>query len=192
MNITNTYCKLKNLTLNQIETLQGLMPTSNLFDLDSTDNIIGFRCDGMAGTFTYESGDSLISYTEMMQLLGKAMEFTKSDLIKLAQSETVFVRQRNDNFKIVLGDDICGDDNNWGRLSEYKENLINTCKNVSHDVMAVYKKERGASLTKYLKGQYLTPIWERTEQTPAQKELEELQSQILKLQEQAKVLQSKL
>ena len=69
MNITNTYCKLKNLTLNQIETLQGLMPTSNLFDLDSTDNIIGFRCDGMAGTFTYDSGDSLISYKEMMQLL---------------------------------------------------------------------------------------------------------------------------
>jgi hypothetical protein len=199
MDIKNKYCLIIELTTEQLNNLTDLMPTSDFFDYFSTDTIIGFRCDGTAGTFGYDSEDQLISYTEMMQLLGKAMkEFTKSDL-----KTGMFVKQRNGNFKVVLGDAICGDNNNYGRLDEYKENLINICKNTAHDVMAAYNPEKGASLTSYLKGNNITLIWERIEQTPAQKEMEvlltnmvtleyETKSKMEEIQKQIKVVQAKL
>ena len=44
----------------------------------------------------------------------------------------------------------------------------------------------------YLKGEDLTLVWERTEQTEAQKEMEVLQKQATALQEQITKLQGKL
>ncbi len=133
------------------------------------------------------------SYDLILIKKGKAMQFTKSDL-----KTGMFVKQRNGNFKVVLGNAIC-DDNNYGRLDEYKENLINICENTAHDIIAVYKTSRGSSLISYLAGDYLTTIWERTEQTEAQKEMVVLQAQIDKgaaymaeLHEQAKRLQTKM
>jgi hypothetical protein len=124
---------------------------------------------------------------------GKTMkEFTKLDLIKLAQTETVFIKQRNGNFKIVLGYDICGNDDKWGEINDYSVNMNKRTGNDEFDIVAVYKKGIGSSLTKYLKGQHLTLIWERTEQTPAQKEMEVLQVKMNELQEQMKVVQAKL
>ena len=198
MNIKNKYCLIIDLTKYQLDKLTDLMPESGLFDNFGTDTIIGFRCDGIAGTFGYDSGDTLISYTEMMQLLGKTMkEFTKSDLIKLAQTETVFVKQREGMYMLVLRDRAVGDIA-FSLFCDIRENLL--ANKYEHlDIVAVYKASDIRCLNAHLKGESLTSIWERIEQTPAQKEMEALQDQIDKgaaymaeLHEQAKRLQAKL
>jgi hypothetical protein len=186
MNITNTMCRLNQLSKKQIDSLIEAMPKDDLFDFGQGEGLIGFSSVGRSGTWVWNSGDSLISYTEMMQLLGKTMEFTKSDL-----KTGMFVKQRNGDFKIVL-DNATFSYDYFLELSSYGEKLTNRNNQKEFDITAVYKTNKSTSLTKYLEGQGLTIIWERTEQTPAQKEMEELQSQISKLQEQAKVLQSKL
>jgi hypothetical protein len=194
MNITNTMCRLSYLTQEQIDSLVDAMPDDGFSNIVSSESFIGYSPSGNAGLWNEfnNSATKIVTYTEMMQLLGKTMEFTKSDLIKLSQSETVFVKQRNGNFKVVLGKTICGNDYSFGLIDNYNRDMTITCNETHLDIVAVYKTNRSVSLNLYLKGDCLTLIWERTEQTPAQKEMEELQAQITKLQEQAKVLQSKL
>ena len=118
-------------------------------------------------------------------------KFTKSDLIQLTQTETVVVKQRNGNRKIVLGNALCGNNNNWSSLSNFNRDLTNNVDK-EFDISSVYKTSEGTSLNVYLQGNCLTPVWERTEQTEAQKEMDNVLSQISKLQEQAKALQKKL
>ena len=113
-------------------------------------------------------------------------EFTKSDL-----KTGMLVKQRNGDIKVVLGESICGLWGLWDRLSNFKSDLISTCYG-EFDIIVVYKTSEGNSLTSYLEGDYLTPIWERTEQTEAQKEMEILQEQAKALQEQITKLKSKL
>jgi hypothetical protein len=192
MNIKSTKCILRELSKKQIDTLIQAMPEDGLFDFGQGEGLIGFSSSGRSGTWKVDGRETIVTYTEMMQLLGKTMEFTKSDLIKLSQSETVFVKQRNGNFKVVLGKAICGNDYSFGLIDNYNRDMTITCNETHLDIVAVYITNRSVSLNLYLKGDCLTLIWERTEQTPAQKEMEELQAQITKLQEQAKVLQSKL
>jgi hypothetical protein len=97
---------------------------------------------------------------------------------KSALETGMFVKQRNGKFKIVLGDIICGEDSNFGRLSEYSDNL----KNISHerfDIVGVYKPNGEAPLSKFLFGQKLTAIWE--DKTPKQIEIESLHLQYFEL-----------
>ena len=188
MNITNKYCLIIELTTEQLNNLIDLMPTSDLLDCFSTDTVIGFRCDGRAGTFGYDSGDTLISYTEMMQLLGKTMkEFTKSDL----KAGVHFVKDREGIFAAACRNVFCGKDN-FIRLSSFNDNLIYINGNPEMDIVEVYETDRDRSMSSYLKGLGLRRVWERTEQTPAQKEMEVLQAKMNELQEQMKVLQAKL
>jgi hypothetical protein len=58
--------------------------------------------------------------------------------------------------------------------------------------MSVYVITEKRSIDSYLKGESLSPIWERTEQTEAQKEMEVLQEQAKALQEQITKLQGTL
>jgi hypothetical protein len=193
MNIKNKYCLIIDLTKYQLDKLTDLMPESGLFDNFGTDTIIGFRCDGIAGTFGYDSGDTLISYTEMMQLLGKTMkEFTKSDL-----KTGMFVKQREGMHMLVLEDRAVGN-TGFTLLSDVRHNLLaSVYKHL--DIVAVYKASGDGVMTDYMEGNELTLIWERTEQTPAQKEMEvlqvkmnESQAKMNELQAQMKVVQAKL
>jgi hypothetical protein len=118
-------------------------------------------------------------------------EFTKSDLIKLAQSNTVFVKQGNGNMKVVLGDNLCGDKSRWSRIVEFKADLTNE-KLKELDIISVYKASEGSSLTSYLAGHFLTLIWERTEQTEAQKEIEVLQDKMEKAKEAVAEVQEQI
>jgi hypothetical protein len=116
---------------------------------------------------------------------GKTMQFTKSDL----KTGVHFIYNRSGEYKIVLDTMLCGD--SYTSLSQITEKLSHK----SHrelDIMAVYVITEKRSLNSYLKGESLTPIWERTEQTEAQKEMEVLQQQAKALQEQITKLQSKL
>jgi hypothetical protein len=117
---------------------------------------------------------------------GKTMQFTKSDL-----KTGMFVKQRNGDFKIVLGKATFSYDY-FMELLSYSDELTNRNNQKEFDIMSVYKKSSNVALSYYLKGQDLTPIWERTEQTEAQKEMEVLQEQAKALQEQITKLQGKL
>jgi hypothetical protein len=188
MNIKNKYCLIIELTTYQLNKLTDLMPESNLFDNYSSDTIIGFRCDGMAGTFGYSSGDPLISYTEMMQLLGKTVkEFTKSDL-----KTGMFVKHKDGTYRIVL-DSILSTYSGYLNMSMYMQDLsYGDGRQEKFDIIAAYKTEAHGTLANFMNGYELTLIWERAEQTPAQKEMEVLQAKMDELQEQMKVVQAKL
>jgi vacuolar-type H+-ATPase subunit I/STV1 len=113
------------------------------------------------------------------------MEFTKSDL-----KTGMFVKNRNGDYKIVIGELLSGLEA-CTTLGAFSDSLINKYSK-SYDIVAAYKAKEPCFLSKYLNGDSLNLVWEQTGQTEAQKEMEELQAQITKLQEQAKVLQSKL
>jgi hypothetical protein len=198
MNITNTMCRISDLTPVQKHNLIAAIPKSKFFDWGSQEGLIGFDTDGDSGTWVGRNNTKIVTYTEMMQLLGKTMkEFTKSDLIKLAQTETVFVKQRDGMYMLVLRDRAVGDIA-FSLFCDIRENLL--ANKYEHlDIVAVYKASDIRCLNAHLKGESLTSIWERIEQTPAQKEMEALQAQIDKgtaymaeLHEQAKRLQTKL
>jgi hypothetical protein len=114
-------------------------------------------------------------------------EFTKSDL-----KTGMFVKQRNGDFKIVLGDAICGYDYFSPLYSYNVSMLLCDSAQTEFDIMAVYNKNSNVALSYYLQGQDLQIIWKRTEQTEAQKEMEVLQAKMDELQEQMKVVQAKL
>jgi hypothetical protein len=116
---------------------------------------------------------------------GKTMQFTKSDL----KTGVHFIYNRSGEYKIVLDTMLCGD--SYTVLSQITEKLRHKAYR-ELDIMAVYVIAEKRSLNSYLKGESLTPIWERTEQTEAQKEMEVLQQQAKALQEQITKLQGKL
>jgi hypothetical protein len=180
---------MRDLTQKQIDDLVDAMPKSRFFNFWEEECLIGFHGD-IAGTWTFEENFKIVTYKEIMKLLGKEMkmkEFTKEDL-----KDGMIVKQRDGGYAIVLGDSIA-EYRAFLRLSSYEGNLNHSSMS-EYDITAVYTadKTKPAALSTYLKGIALTKIWERVEQTPAQKEMEELQLQIAKLQEQAKALQSKL
>jgi translation elongation factor P/translation initiation factor 5A len=189
MNIKSTKCILTELSKKQIDTLIEAMPKDGLFDFGHAEGLIGFSGSGRSGTWIVDGNETIISYTEMMQLLGKTMkEFTKSDL-----KTGMFVKNRDGNYKVVIGGvlEVLSGIDTCTRLGTFSDSLIsNNCKGL--DIVAVYKVQREGYLRTYLQGESLTLIWERTEQTPAQKEMEVLQAKMDELQEQMKVVQAKL
>jgi hypothetical protein len=197
MDITNTMCRLSELSQWEIDSLVDNMP-SGQFDFKCAESYIGVTRDGSWGTWGGIYNPTIVTYTKMMQLLGKTMEFTKSDLIKLAQSKNLFVRQRDGVYKAVLNNIICGE-SGFTDLSSIKENLTSSKFTNNLDIMDVYETCEYRAMGSYLQGLGLRRIWERTEQTSAQKEMEELLLNIEKgekamsvMKEQAKLLQSKL
>jgi hypothetical protein len=117
---------------------------------------------------------------------GKTMQFTKSDL-----KTGMFVRYRNGDYRVVIGDCLSGD--GCAALPQYSEDLkYKGITIMALDIMAVYKAANGTNISEYLSGHCLTLIWERTEQTEAQKEMEVLQEQAKALQEQITKLQGTL
>ena len=120
-------------------------------------------------------------------------EFTKSDL-----KNGMFVQYRNGDFRIVLDGWFIGDGH--AEIGYFNDDLKSDDEGECHlDILSIYVVETPRSMSNHLKGQGLKKIWERNEQTPAQKEIAELkaqitllQAQMTKLQDQAKALQSKL
>jgi hypothetical protein len=151
------------------------------------------KCDGVVREIRghlgvdWENNTSNIyqPYDLILIKKGKTMKFTKSDL-----KTGMLVRNRGGDYKVVIGEVLSGIDT-CTRLGTFSDSLIsNNCKGL--DIVAVYKVQREGYLRTYLQGNSLTLIWERTEQTPAQKEMEVLQAKMDELQEQMKVVQAKL
>jgi hypothetical protein len=149
---------------------------------NKTDGVINLshRVDWVNGVSDWYNLHDLILIKK-----GKTMQFTKSDL-----KTGMFVKQRDGTYSIFLKD-MFSETDDFMMLSSYEDNLKhNGCP--KWDIMFVYKAEGQGPLSSYLEGEYLTPIWERIEQTEAQKEMEVLQEQAKALQEQITKLQGKL
>ncbi len=193
MIIKNTVCRLSELTQGQVNSLNKAISESDYCQWEIDDCLIGFCCDVDTSTWEGPGNPTIVTYTEMMQLLGKTMkEFTKSDL-----KTGMFVKQRDGDYAVVL-------DKTLSTMRLYTE-LSNIASSLCHnyirssDIIAVYTTATRDTLGCHLSGESLTTIWERTEQTEAQKEMVVLQAQIDKgaaymaeLHEQAKRLQTKM
>jgi hypothetical protein len=187
MSITNTMCRLSDLTQEQIDRLIDAMPLSVYLERGwYPERVLGFDKKGNSGFWNELLDSTIVTYKEMMQLLGKTMEFTKSNL-----KTGMFVRYRNGDYRVVIGDCLSGD--GCAALPQYSEDLkYKGITIMALDIMAVYKAAKGTNISEYLSGHCLTLIWERTEQTEAQKEMELLQAQAKALQEQITKLQGAL
>jgi hypothetical protein len=191
MNITNTMCRLSELSQWEIDSLVSAMPSSPfLSTLRRREGFIKIGFSGTdAGFWNGRMGfDTIVTYTQMMQLLGKTMQFTKSDL----KAGLHFVKSEDGRYWAVL-DKVISYADTFVSIERYSDNLkLETSSTTDYDIVAVYVPKCRSSIGYYLKGQYLTPIWERTKQTPAQKEMEVLQAQAKALQEQITKLQGTL
>ena len=161
------------------------------------------KCDGVVveycGTLDvdWDNGfsNTYQSYDLILIKKGKTMkEFTKSDL----KAGVHFVKNREGIFSAVCRNVFCGEVG-VVRLTDFNDELLNIKGNPEMDIVEVYETDKDRSMTSYLKGLGLKRIWERTEQTPAQKEMEvlqvkmnESQAKMNELQEQMKVVQAKL
>ncbi len=70
MNITNKYCLLSELTQAEIDTLICSMPDSDFWDKNKCQTLIGFTTNGDAGLWSRDPIDQIITYKEMLSLLG--------------------------------------------------------------------------------------------------------------------------
>jgi hypothetical protein len=69
MNIKNTMCRLRDLTQAQINSLVNAMPDSDFFDFIGEESYIGVRPTGSWGAWEGNNNPTIVTYTEMMQLL---------------------------------------------------------------------------------------------------------------------------
>ena len=197
MDIKNTMCLLSGLSKEHIEIIIASARDDRQTHLDNGYRFIGFNPRGTFGTWNGVHKPAIVTYTEMMQLLtGKSMEFTKTDLIELAKTEKVFVKYRNGGYRIYLDGIFNGE--GWTTIDVFTENL-KCISSGKLDVMSVYTSNPRAPLLEQLEGEGLTQVWERTELTPAQQEMEvlqakmdEFQAKMDELQEQMKVVKAKL
>ena len=205
MDITNTMCRVSELSQWEIDSLRYAMPNDGFI---GSECFMGVNVNGKWGNFAGSYSPKIISYDEMMQLLtGKSMDFTKQDLIKLAETEKVFVKYRTGDYRIYLYGVFNGE--KWSPIDDFTDDL--RCMNNNRiDVMSVYTSTPRLPLLGQLEGEGLNLIWERTELTPAQKEMavlqaqmdevygeqgyqmEKLQTKMDELQAQMKVVQAKL
>jgi hypothetical protein len=96
-NITNTMCRLSDLTQEQIDSLVAAMPDSHDFDFGNYECFIGFTLYGKAGTWRDENDPKIISYTEMMQLL-KGKDMNK----QTAQEQMAVMQIEMDKLKAII------------------------------------------------------------------------------------------
>ena len=68
--IKNTMCRLSDLTNDQINKLVNTMPENDNFEFDYDECFIGFTIFGNAGTWNNRDNAKIVTYTEMMKLLG--------------------------------------------------------------------------------------------------------------------------
>jgi hypothetical protein len=178
MDIKSTKCRLNRLSKKQRDSLVEAMPKSGLFDFNQGEGFIGFSSAGRSGTWVEDYKTKIISYDEMMQLLtGKSMkEFTKADL-----KTGMFVNLKDGSFAMVIGESI-SKLNWWIGLVGYNDTLESAANN-DYDIMAVYEAAGTRAINMYLKGDCIKLIWERTELTPAQQEMEVLQAKMDELRE---------
>jgi hypothetical protein len=88
-------CRLADLTQEQIDSLVIAMPTTPYFNFADSEVLIGFH-DSDVGTWRSEHGMKIVTYTEMMQLLGKDMNK------QTAQEQMAVMQIEMDKLKAII------------------------------------------------------------------------------------------
>jgi hypothetical protein len=98
-NIKNTMCRLSELTKGQVDSLVAAMPKTNYFTFSKAEEFIGFHSsESLAGTWRgVEKHITIVTYTEMMQLLG-ATDMNK----KTAQEQLSAMQVEMDKLKAII------------------------------------------------------------------------------------------
>jgi hypothetical protein len=94
-NIKNTMCRLSDLTQEQIDSLQREMPFG-AFDFRDSERCIGISKAGCCGTWTGAYFPTIVTYAEMMQLLGKDMNK------QTAQEQIAVMQIEMDKLKAII------------------------------------------------------------------------------------------
>jgi hypothetical protein len=94
-NIKNTMCRLADLTQEQIDSLQKEMPYGQ-FDFRHNEPYIGVTKAGGWGTWAGAQYPAIVTYTEMMQLLGKDMNK------QTAQEQIAVMQIEMDKLKAII------------------------------------------------------------------------------------------
>jgi hypothetical protein len=95
-NIKNTMCRLSDLTDGQVERLREAMPDSPYFDFCRREKGIGVTAAGNWGTWNELLNATIVTYTEMMQLLGKDMNK------QTAQEQMAVMQIEMDKLKAII------------------------------------------------------------------------------------------
>jgi predicted phage tail protein len=93
--IKNTMCRLRDLTQEQIDSLREEMP-SGQFDFRANEPYIGVTKGGCWGTWAGAHHPTIVTYTEMMQLLGKDMNK------QTAQEQIAVMQIEMDKLKAII------------------------------------------------------------------------------------------
>jgi hypothetical protein len=94
-NITNTMCRLSDLTQEQIDRLVDVMPRGH-FDFYKSEKGIGATSQGNWGTWDMLSSPSIVTYKYMMQLLGNNMNK------QTAQEQMAVMQIEMDKLKAII------------------------------------------------------------------------------------------
>jgi hypothetical protein len=112
-NIKNTMCRLSDLTQEQIDSLSEEMPDNGFLEIVASEYLIGYSPSGNAGTWNEfeNAATKIVTYTEMMQLLGKDMnKQTAQEQIAVMQIEMDKLKAIIDKPEAKTGRVLCMDD----------------------------------------------------------------------------------
>jgi hypothetical protein len=114
--IKNTMCRLRALTREQIYNLQKVMPYG-AFDFISDEPCIGVTSGGTWGTWAGAENPTIVTYTEMMQLLGKDMNK------QTAQEQMAVMQIEMDKLKAIIDKP----EAKTGRVMNVSDLQLDTC-----------------------------------------------------------------
>jgi hypothetical protein len=95
-NIKNTMCRLSDLTQEQIDSLVDAMPDDGFTGSPTAGGLIGCNLNNKWGTFAGMHNPTIITYAEMMQLLGKDMNK------QTAQEQMAVMQIEMDKLKAII------------------------------------------------------------------------------------------
>jgi hypothetical protein len=158
-NIKNTMCVISNLTTEQIDILREEMP-SGQFDFRHDEPYIGVTTSGNWGTWVGFDYPAIVTYTEMMQLLGKDMnKQTAQEQIAVMQIEMDKLKAIIDKPEAKTGRVLCMDDLErnarywyvWNSVKSSRMDYDGTDNSRIDAGMAFHDKETAERHLQYLK-----------------------------------------
>jgi hypothetical protein len=126
-NIKNTMCRLADLTQEQIDSLVDNMPIDNLTSFNKAEKFIGFNTNSYWGTFCGGFLPKIVTYTEMMNLIGKDMnKQTALEQMAVIQIEMDKLKAIIDRPEVKTGRVLSGGDLRLGSTYWYTYGRTNT------------------------------------------------------------------
>jgi hypothetical protein len=159
-NITNTMCRLSDLSQREIDRLRDAMPKTHHFTRRKSCSKLGFNWESKAGFWNGDDYTQIVTYAEMMQLLGKDMnKQTAQEQIAVMQIEMDKLKAIINKPEAKTGRVMSGGDLKYGAQYFYTIGSVNTntFRNDSIDRgiitvgAAFHDKETAGKYLEYLK-----------------------------------------